>query len=424
MICEWSSSRFPQNSFSPISFIIAFYSLFHPPFHPISPPSPSSPLIPDFHSYYHPCSLCIHSHLSLLLNHFNHTHSYPFPLQSSHSIPLHHFHSFAIPFLTLHSHLFSGIIALHYQAFILFSLIPTLFIDSYHLSFLLHAADLIHLISSLLILITSLYLLSFSINLDSILCSMYYDLSISYPYLSLITLLFFYSISFYSYSYSFSPMPIHFIVSHSSIRHHTQLLMSIHSHLNTPYPLPSFILSQFYSSIHIVLSVIPFSPLHPPSLLYSLLIHPLIPILSTFSSLLHHLPITLPIHSFPHHPLSPILFSFHPSSYSISTPLSFPLLPLSFTNHSLIRFSPSILFSSLFPDSFLFPFFSCFSSPLSTTILFHTHSHTLHSVHSLLSYLSFFLLEPSSLPFLFIPIFSIFQSLLLPYHYPLPSLSY
>ena len=209
MICEWCSSPFPQNSFSPISFIIPSYSLFHPPLTPISRPSPSSPIIPAVHSYYHPCSLCIHSHLSLLLNHFNHTHSYPFPLQSSHSIPLHHFHSFAIPFLTPHSHTFSGILVLHYQAFILFSLIPTLFIDSYHSSFLFNVADLIHLISSLLILITSLYLLSFSINLDSILCSMYYDLSISFSYLSLITPLSFYSISFYAYSYSFSPIPIH-----------------------------------------------------------------------------------------------------------------------------------------------------------------------------------------------------------------------
>ena len=181
MICEWCSSRFPQNSFSLISFIIPFYSLFHPPLTPISRPSPSSPHFSAVHSYYHPCSLCIHSHLSLLLNHFNHTHSYPIPSQSSHSIPSHHSHSFPIPFLTLRSHTFSGILVLHYQAFILFSLIPTLFIDSYHSSFLFNGTDLIHLISSLLILITSLYLLSFSINLDSILCSMYYDLSISYP---------------------------------------------------------------------------------------------------------------------------------------------------------------------------------------------------------------------------------------------------
>ena len=93
MICEWCSSRFPQNSFSPISFIIPFYSLFHPPLTPISRPSPSSPLIPVFHSHSHSCSLCIHSHLSLPLNHFNHTHSYPFPFQSSHSILFHRSHS-------------------------------------------------------------------------------------------------------------------------------------------------------------------------------------------------------------------------------------------------------------------------------------------------------------------------------------------
>ena len=181
MICEWSSSPFPQNSFSLISFIIPSHLLFHPPLTPISRPSPSSPIIPAIHSYYHPCSLCIHSHLSLPLNHFHHTQSYPFPSQYSHSIPFHHSHSFAISLLTLHSHTFSGILVLHYQAFILFSLIPTLFIDSYHSSFLFNVADLIHLISSLLILITSLYLLSFSINLVSILCSMYYDMSISYP---------------------------------------------------------------------------------------------------------------------------------------------------------------------------------------------------------------------------------------------------
>ena len=61
-ISPWCSSRFPQNSFSTISFIIHFYSLFHTPFHPISPPSPSSPLIPAFHSHSHLYSLSIHFH--------------------------------------------------------------------------------------------------------------------------------------------------------------------------------------------------------------------------------------------------------------------------------------------------------------------------------------------------------------------------
>ena len=155
--------------------------------------------------------------------------------------------------------MFSCAFPLHYQAFVLFSLIPTHFIDSYHSSFLFNVTDLFHLISSLLILITSLYLLSFSINLDSILCSMYYDMSISFPYLSLITPLSCYSLSFYAYSYLFSSIPIHFIGSHFSIRHRTQLLISIHSHINTPYPIPSFMLFDFYPSIHFLLSLIPSS---------------------------------------------------------------------------------------------------------------------------------------------------------------------
>ena len=322
----------------------------------------------------------------LPLSHFHHTHSFPIPFYYSHSITFHHSHSIANSLLTPLSHLFSCTIPLHYQAFILFSLIPTLFIDSFHLSFLFNVTDIIHLISSLLILITSLYLLSFSIYLDSILCSMYYDLSISFPYLSLITSLSCSSISFSAYSYPVSSIPIHFIGSHFSIRHRTQLLISIHSHINTPYPLPSFMLFHFYPSIHIVLSFIPYSPLHPPSLLYSLLIHPLIPILSTFSSLLHHLPITLPIHSFPHHPLSPILFLFHPSSYSISTPLSYTLLPLSFTSHYRIRFSPSILlFVPILLSIPILLLLLLLLTPLSTIILFHTHSRNIYSVHSLLS---------------------------------------
>ena len=267
--------------------------------------------------------------------------------------------------------MFSGILVLHYQAFILFSLIPTLFIDSYHSSFLFNGTDIIHLISSLLILITSLYLLSFSINLDSILCSMYYDLSISYPYLSLITNLSCYSISFSAYSYPVSSIPIHFIGSHFSIRHRTQLLISIHFHINTPYPLPSFMLFHFYPSIHI------------------LIFHSILSSSSSLITLLHsHSSSHHSSHSFlstssslPHSLLFPSFILFH------LTQLSFPLLPLSSTSHSLIRFSPYILFFSLFPYSFLFSFYSsyCFSSTLSTIVLFHIHSHTLHSVRSLLS---------------------------------------
>ena len=271
----------------------------------------------------------------LPLSHFHHTHSYPFPFHSSHSIPLHHFHSFAIPFLTPHSHMFSGILVLHYQAFILFSLIPTLFIDSYHLSFLFNVADIIHLISSLLILITSLYLLSFSINLDSILCSMYYDLSISYPYLSFITLLFFYSISFYAYSYPFSSIPIHFIGSHSSIRHRTQLLISIHSHINTPYPLSSFMLFPFYPSIHFLLSLIP----------------------SSLIILLHS-------HSSSHHSSHSFL-SYHPLSfYSYSI-----LHPIPFQHHSPILFFLSLLQTTIGFDSLLL-----FYSPLCSQTPIYYHS--------------------------------------------------
>ena len=90
MICEWCSSRFPQNSFSLISFIIPSYSLFHPPFLPISPPSPSSPLIPAFHSHSHLCSLFIHFH------------SFPYH-SSSQPLPSHSLLSISIPILSFHS---------------------------------------------------------------------------------------------------------------------------------------------------------------------------------------------------------------------------------------------------------------------------------------------------------------------------------
>ena len=104
MICEWSSSRFPQNSFSPISFIIPFYSLFHPPFHPISRPSPSSPHIPAFHSHSHLYSISIHFYL--------------FPSQSS-SQPLlsQSLLSITIPILSFHSILsFSFILYLSFDS--------------------------------------------------------------------------------------------------------------------------------------------------------------------------------------------------------------------------------------------------------------------------------------------------------------------
>ena len=60
--------------------------------------------------------ISIHSPTILPLNHFSHTHYYPFPFQSSHSIPFHPSHSFPIPLLTPHSHMFSGIIAFPYPS--------------------------------------------------------------------------------------------------------------------------------------------------------------------------------------------------------------------------------------------------------------------------------------------------------------------
>ena len=89
-ISPWCSSPFPQNSFSTISFSRPFYSLFHPPYRPISPPSPSSPLISVFRSYSHLCSLFIHFHPFL-------SHSFCQSLQS------HSLLSISIPILSFHS---------------------------------------------------------------------------------------------------------------------------------------------------------------------------------------------------------------------------------------------------------------------------------------------------------------------------------
>ena len=155
-ISPWWSSRFPQNSFSPISFSKPFYSLFHPPFPPISSSSPSSPLISAIHSHSHLCSLYIHFH--------------PFPSHSS-SQPLrsHSLLSITIPILPFHSILsfsficyfsidssslmFSGILTLHYPSLSFISSIPILI----YLSSILH----IPFISFLRYLSTCLY---FEIN--------------------------------------------------------------------------------------------------------------------------------------------------------------------------------------------------------------------------------------------------------------------
>ena len=210
-------------------------------------------------------------------------------------------------------------------------------------------------------------------------------------------LILFLFISSLSYAYSFHRFSFLYSPSHSTSHFH---LFSYQHTLS----------SLFFYAIPF-LSFNPFSPLS-----HSILPHYSTPFSFILSSFFPFIPF---ISS------SLILFLFHPSSYSISTPLSYTLLPLSFTSHSLIRFSSSILlFVPILLSIPILLLLLLLLTPLSTIILSHIHSHTLHSVHSLLSYLSFFLLEPSSLPFLFIPIFSIFQSLLLPYHYPLPSLSY
>ena len=52
--------------------------------------------------------ISIYSHTILPLNHFSHTHSYPFPFLSFHSIPSHHSYSYAISLLTHRSLTFSG----------------------------------------------------------------------------------------------------------------------------------------------------------------------------------------------------------------------------------------------------------------------------------------------------------------------------
>ena len=154
---------------------------------------------------------------------------------------------------------------------------------------------------------------------------MYYDLSISYPYVSLITPLSFYSISFYSYSYPVSSIPIHFIGSHFSIRHRTQLLISIHFHINTPYPLPSFMLFHFYPSIHILIfhsilssssSLITLLPSHSSSYSYSLSLFIIYSSFypSLFPFIPFHIILSLPfysysiLHPFPFQHHSPILF--------------------------------------------------------------------------------------------------------------------
>ncbi|KAK8812508.1 hypothetical protein WA538_003722, partial [Blastocystis sp. DL] len=166
-----------------------------------------------------------------------------------------------------------------------------------------NAADLIHLISSLLILITSLYLLSMSINLDSILCSIYPS-SLLYP-----------SIPSHSLPIHIQSLLYLFISSVLISLFVIALYFSFPFILISTHPILSLLLCYSLSILQSIFSSFSF---HPPSLLYSILIHLLILILSPYSSSTHH-----SSHSF-----------LSTSSYSISTSLSFSLLPLSSTYNS------------------------------------------------------------------------------------------
>ena len=165
-------------------------------------------------------------------------------------------------------------------------------------------------------------------------------------------------------------MPIHFIGSHSSIRHRTLLLISIYSHINTPYPLSSFMLFPFYPSIHFLLSLIPSS---------------LTTLLHSHSSSHHSSHSFLSTSSLSHSILIPSFIHFH-----FNTTLLYSSSSL-FYKHSFIRFSTSILlFVPRLLSITILLLLLLLLTPLSTIILFHTHSHTLHSIHSLLSFRSFY----------------------------------
>ena len=121
-ISPWCSSRFPQNSFSLISFIILSYSLFHPPFHTSSTPSPSSPLISSFHSHSHLYSLSINFHL--------------FPSQSSsQSLLSHSLLSISIPTHLIPFHFIILIHLLFLYWLLTRSVVPSPFIIHRSLSF-------------------------------------------------------------------------------------------------------------------------------------------------------------------------------------------------------------------------------------------------------------------------------------------------
>ena len=85
--------------------------------------------------------ISIHSHSILPLTHFYHTHSYPFPFQSSHSIPFHHSYSFAISLLIHRSLTFCVTLYFHYPPLSFFS--SNLILISLFHSFLFFATRLL-----------------------------------------------------------------------------------------------------------------------------------------------------------------------------------------------------------------------------------------------------------------------------------------
>ena len=138
----------------------------------------------------HPCYSFLFAFLFFMHPFPYHSSSYPLPSHSLLSIPIPilSFHSIASFSFICYSFFDSSFSLVQWYPRPSLSSLHSVFTHSYAfhrflslIPFLFYGADLIHLISSLLILITSLYLLSFSINLVSILCSMYYDMSISYP---------------------------------------------------------------------------------------------------------------------------------------------------------------------------------------------------------------------------------------------------
>ena len=249
------------------------------------------------HSSSHP--LQSHSLLSISISFlsFHYISSFPLISYSSFDSSLSHVQWYPHPSLsTVHS------ILTHSFSFHRF---PSFFI-------LFHLLHPIYLISSLNLLITSLYLLSFFISLDSVLCSIFYDLSFSFSHYSPITPLSFYSLSFLFISWFLIPL---FVIA----LYYSFPFIRIPSR-----PLDSLLSFYPISLIHSISSSLPILSNTPPSLLHFLTNHPLfIPP----SSLLRRLVIALPHHSIP--------FSSHPillPSPLQQRPISFLILSLLLRN--------------------------------------------------------------------------------------------